>query len=73
MKYLSGQPEKGKKYRVEFNGEQIYDASVVEHDGGCWAKVKVESTLPSSVEKHYKEGMEFDIKLGYYNLLILED
>jgi hypothetical protein len=73
MKYLTGQPEKGKKYRIEHNGEQLYDASIVEHDGGCWAKVKIENTLPSKMEKHYKEGMEFDIKLGYYNLLIIEE
>lgn len=68
MKYLLNPPHVGEKYRVEYNGTELYDAVILEHDGGCWAKVKVENVLSSPQEKMYKPGMEFDLKLSHYNL-----
>ncbi len=68
-KPLKNAPEKDKTYRVQYNGEEIYDAKIVNYDGGCWAKIKVETVLPSKNEKLYREGQEFDLKLGYYSLL----
>ncbi|HRE42089.1 MAG TPA: hypothetical protein PLG90_12230 [Ignavibacteria bacterium] len=69
MKYLIGNPDIGKTYRVEFNKESVYDAEILEHEGGCWAKVKVVKVLPSKMEKSYNTGQIFDIKLGMYDLL----
>ena len=65
---LSNAPVEGKVYRVEYKGSELYDAKVLQHEGGCWAKVKIENVLPSENEKLYKEGQEFDLKLGYYKL-----
>jgi hypothetical protein len=72
---LKNAPESGKIYRVQYKGTEIYDAKVVNYDGGCWAKIKVENVLPSENEKMYEEGQEFDLKLGYYSLfeLVPED
>lgn len=69
MKYLLGNPNIGKIYRIEYNNQQVYDAEVLEHEGGCWAKIKVVNVLPSQMEKHYSQGQVFDIKLGMYNLI----
>ena len=65
---LKNAPEVNKSYRVEYKGNELYDAKVVQYDGGCWAKIKVENVLPSENEKMYKEGQEFDLKLAYYKL-----
>lgn len=70
---LKNSPEENKVYRVEYKGSEIYDAKVLIYDGGCWAKIKIENVLPSENEKLYKEGQEFDLKLGYYKLFELED
>ena len=73
MKYLVNPPQVGDTYRVEHNNEMLYDAQIMEHDGGCWATVKVEKILPSSKEKMYKEGQVFDLKLSHYSLYDLEE
>ncbi|MEO8665159.1 MAG: hypothetical protein ABI462_06660 [Ignavibacteria bacterium] len=67
-KILKNAPETGKVYRVEYKGQEIYDAKVLNYDGGCWAKIEIENVLPSENEKLYKQGQEFDLKLGYYSL-----
>ncbi len=69
---LKNSPQSGKVYRVHYKGSEIYDAKVLNYEGGCWAKVKVENVLPSENEKMYKEGQEFDLKLGYYSLFELD-
>ncbi|KXK03442.1 MAG: hypothetical protein OZ913_00755 [Ignavibacteriaceae bacterium] len=69
MKYLTSQPEVGKKYRIELNGTEIYDATVIEHEGGCWAKIRVDNVLPGEYAGFYSNGQEFDLKLSRYNLL----
>jgi hypothetical protein len=61
-------PEKDKVYRVEFKGEELYDAKVIEYEGGCWAKVQVLKVLPGDKSSMYKEGQEFELKLAYYKL-----
>ncbi len=63
---LRNAPEKDKTYRVEYNGKELYDAKIMEYDGGCWAKIKIENIVPSENDKMYKVGQEFDLKLGYY-------
>ena len=65
---LRNAPEKDKTYRVEYNGKELYDAKIMEYDGGCWAKIKIENIVPSDNDKMYKVGQEFDLKLGYYKL-----
>lgn len=72
-KILKNAPEKDKTYRVEYDGSELYDAKIISYDGGCWARVRVENILPSPDEKLYKEGQEFDLKLGYYSLKELVD
>ncbi|MBL8008150.1 MAG: hypothetical protein JNJ56_11510 [Ignavibacteria bacterium] len=69
---LKNAPEKDRIYRVEYKGSELYDARVLQYEGGCWAKIKVENVLPSENEKMYSEGQEFDLKLGYYKLYELE-
>ncbi len=61
-------PEKGGLYRVEYKGEEVYDAKVLDYEGGCWAKVRIEKVLPGQYENVYKVGQEFDLKLAYYKL-----
>ena len=63
---LRNAPEKDKTYRVEYNGKELYDAKILEYDGGCCAKIKIENIVPSENDKMYKVGQEFDLKLGYY-------
>lgn len=70
---LKNAPEEGKVYRVEYKGSELYDAKVLQHEGGCWAKIKIENVLPSENENMYKEGQEFDLKLGYYKLYELQE
>jgi len=70
---LKNAPEKDKVYRVEYKGSELYDAKVMDYEGGCWARIKIENVLPSPSEKMYKEGQEFDLKLAYYSLYELED
>lgn len=70
---LKNAPEKDRHYRVEYNGEELYDATVLDYEGGCWAKVRVEKVLPGEKSHMYKEGQEFDLKLGYYKLYELSD
>lgn len=65
---LKNAPEIDKVYRVEYKGSELYDAKVIQYDGGCWAKIKIENVIPSENEKMYKEGQEFDLKLAYYKL-----
>jgi hypothetical protein len=65
---LKNAPDKGKTYRIEYNGSELYDAEILSYDGGCWAKIRVQNVLPSENEAVYKEGQEFDLKLGYYKL-----
>ena len=72
MKYLTSQPIVGEKYRMEIGGEEIYDATIIEHDGGCWAKVRIDNVLPTENSKYYSPGQEFDLKLSNYNLLVLD-
>ncbi|MBK6506140.1 MAG: hypothetical protein IPG02_10840 [Ignavibacteria bacterium] len=66
-------PEKDKSYRIEYKGEELYDAKVLDYESGCWAKVKVVNVLPGKNASLYKEGQEFDLKLAYYKLYELED
>ncbi|MEO8447796.1 MAG: hypothetical protein ABI528_09890 [bacterium] len=69
---LKNAPEKDKTYRVKYNDSDLYDAKILSYEGGCWAKIQIESVLPSPNEKLYKEGQEFDLKLGYYSLYEIE-
>jgi hypothetical protein len=62
----------GNTYRVEYKGTELYDASVVNYDGGCWATVKVENILPSPNEKIYRQGQTFDLKVAQYKFFELE-
>lgn len=61
-------PEKDKVYRVEFKGEELYDARVLDYEGGCWARIRVEEVLPGEKADLYSQGQEFDLKLAYYKL-----
>lgn len=61
----------GHTYRVEYKGTEVYDASVVSYDGGCWATVKVENVLPSPNEKIYRSGQTFDLKVAQYRFFEL--
>lgn len=70
---LRNAPEKDRTYRVEYNGKELYDAKIMEYDGGCWAKIKIENIVPSENEKMYKVGQEFDLKLGYYKFYEVEN
>lgn len=70
---LKNAPEVNKSYRVEYEGKELYDAKILQYDGGCWAKIKIENVLPSNNEKMYREGQEFELKLGYYKLFELSD
>lgn len=70
---LRNAPEKDKTYRVEYNGKELYDAKIMEYDGGCWAKIKIENIVPSENDKMYKVGQEFDLKLGYYKFYEAEE
>jgi len=65
---LKNAPEVGKVYTVEYDGSELYEAKILDYQGGCWAKIKIENVLPSPNEKMYKAGQEFDLKLGYYKL-----
>ncbi len=65
---LKNAPEINKIYTVEYEGNELYEARILDYQGGCWAKVKIENVLPSPNEKMYKAGQEFDLKLGYYKL-----
>jgi hypothetical protein len=66
---LKNAPEPGKTYRVALKGEELYDAKVLEYDGGCWAKIEIENVLSKENSHLYHTGQIFDLKLGYYNLL----
>lgn len=68
MKYLVNPPQVGEIYRVEHEGQEVYDARIIEHDGGCWATVKVEKVLSSPYMDSYKPGQVFDLKLSNYAL-----
>lgn len=68
MKYLVNPPQVGEIYRVEMKDEALYDARIIEHDGGCWAKVKIEKVLPSQYKESYTPGQVFDLKLSHYSL-----
>ncbi len=70
---LRNAPEKDRTYRVEYNGKELYDAKIMEYDGGCWAKIKIENIVPSENDKMYKVGQEFDLKLGYYKFYEVEN
>ena len=70
---LRDAPEKNKHYRVEYNGSELYDAKVLQYEGGCWAKIRIVNVHSSPNEKMYTKGMEFDIKLGYYKLYELSE
>jgi hypothetical protein len=70
---LKNAPEKDKVYRVEYKGNELYDAKVLQYDGGCWAKIRVENVIPSENDKMYSKGQEFDLKLAYYKLFEVED
>ena len=63
----------GNKYRVEYKGDEVYDATVMNYDGGCWATVKVENILPSPNEKIYRLGQTFDVKVAQYRFYDLEE
>jgi hypothetical protein len=63
----------GHIYRVEYKGTEVYDASVLSYDGGCWATVKVENVLPSPNEKIYRNGQTFDLKVAQYRFFELEE
>ncbi|MBS1493726.1 MAG: hypothetical protein JST55_09450 [Bacteroidetes bacterium] len=63
----------GHTYRVEYKGTELYDASVISYDGGCWATVKVENVLPSPNEKIYRNGQTFDLKVAQYRFFELEE
>lgn len=69
---LRNAPEKNKIYRVEYKGTDLYDAKIIEYDGGCWAKIKIENIVPSENDKMYNVGQEFDLKLGYYKFYEVE-
>jgi len=62
----------GNTYRVEYKGTELYDASVMNYDGGCWATVKVENVLPSPNEKIYRNGQTFDLKVAQYRFFEIE-
>lgn len=68
IKFLVNPPQVGEIYRVEYDEQPIYDARIIEHDGGCWATVKVEKVLPSPHTDSYKLGQVFDLKLSNYSL-----
>ncbi len=70
---LKDAPEKDKQYTISLKGEELFDAKVLEYEGGCWAKVKVEKVHPGKNENLYKEGQEFDLKLAYYKLFELSE
>ncbi len=70
---LKNAPEKDKSYRIEYKGEELYDAKVLDYESGCWAKVQVTSVLPGKNSSLYKEGQEFDLKLAYYKLYELTE
>ena len=70
---LKNAPEKDKSYRIEYKGEELYDAKVLDYESGCWAKVQVVSVLPGKNASLYKEGQEFDLKLAYYKLYELSE
>lgn len=68
MKLLMTKPEQGKLYRFEFNGSDLYDATVIEYDGGCWAKIRIDNILTSGFEHLYKPAQTMDVKLSAYSL-----
>lgn len=70
---LNNAPVEGKTYRVEYKGSEIYDAKILQYEGGCWAKIEIENVLPSENENMYRKGQEFDLKLGYYKLYELQE
>ncbi|MBV6479245.1 MAG: hypothetical protein HGGPFJEG_02016 [Ignavibacteria bacterium] len=70
---LKNSPEVNKSYRVEYNGKELYDAVIIQYDGGCWAKIRIENVLLPENEKMYFKGQEFDLKLGYYKLFELSN
>ncbi len=70
---LKNAPEKDKSYRIEYKGEELYDAKVLDYESGCWAKVQVVNVLPGKNSLLYKEGQEFDLKLAYYKLYELSE
>jgi len=63
----------GNTYRVEYKGTDVYDATVMSYDGGCWATVKVENILPSPHENIYRAGQTFDLKVAQYRFFDLEE
>jgi hypothetical protein len=70
---LKNAPVPGKIYRVVLKENELYDARILEYEGGCWAKIEVENILPSDNSHLYQRGQKFDLKLGYYSLYEIID
>ncbi|HRK04681.1 MAG TPA: hypothetical protein PLW14_06240 [Chlorobiota bacterium] len=58
----------GKTYRIRLNGAELYNAEVIKFFGGCWATVRVVEPLSEEHKDVYRPGMEFDIKVGMYEV-----
>lgn len=60
--------KQGADYIVSMNGMDLYIATIINYQGGCWATVRVIKTLYDLESQPYTPGMEFDIKLEMYQI-----
>lgn len=59
----------GQTYLVGMNGTELYHGTVTKFHGGCWATIRVEKPIDGPMAQHYRQGMEFDIKVANYTLM----
>lgn len=58
-------PAIGGRYRLSFNGEPLYEATITKAEG-CWAQLRIEEPLPGKHQHLYKHGDEYEIKVALY-------
>lgn len=60
----------GQVYNVSNNGQDVFQAEVLEYSGTCWAKIRVSKLLDEQFSRYYRPGQEFDIKAAQYGFVL---
>lgn len=64
-------PLAGARYRVSYNGEPLYEATITRAEG-CWATLRIDQPLPGKHEHLYNPGDEYEIKVTLYEFAAAE-
>ncbi len=59
------QPVVGSVYRLKFQGEAVYDATVLRTEG-CWARLRIERPIEGKHRHLYNAGDEYTVKVAMY-------